>query len=188
MNVAYGSATAAISNILDAFATLSVPQISIIDTQDLKEYLFKTISVEDDSHFISSQIINGKIAGESLFVIGENSSINMAKEFGLEEDELNKNDLCDVILEITNILSSATVSKLASEMNTVVSFSPPHIHILHSINNFDNKYLEKYQKVIVIKTLLKFKHQNINAELLILTTDDSIIYIQNMLDKILEEF
>jgi len=186
MNVAYGSATAAISDILDAFATLSVPAISIIDTKDLKAHLLNNIEVED-VHYISSQTLNGKIAGESLFIIGEKSSINLAKEFGCEEDA-DVNELCDVILEITNILSSATISKLAQEMGTVVSFSPPHIHMVHSIENFDNQYLEKYQKVIVIKTQLNFENQNINADLLILTTDDSIVFIENMLDKILEEF
>jgi len=186
MNVAYGSATAAISDILDAFATLSVPAINIIDTKDLKTHLLNNIDVED-VHYISSQILNGKIAGESLFIIGEKSSINMAKEFGYEE-EVDVNELCDVILEITNILSSATISKLAQEMGTAVSFSPPHIHIVHSIKNFDNQYLEKYQKVIVIKTQLNFENQNINADLLILTTDDSIFFIEDMLDKILEEF
>jgi len=187
MNIAYGSATAAISNILDAFATLGVPKISIIDTKDLKTHLLTDIEVED-SHFISSQILNGKIAGESLFIIGEKSSINMAKEFGLEDDEITQAELCDIILEITNILSSATISKLALEMNTAVSFSPPQIQVLNSIENFDDKYLEKYHKVIIIKTQLNFEHQNINGELLILTTDDSIVYIKDMLDKILDEF
>lgn len=187
MNIAYGSATAAISNILNSFATLSVPKISIIETKDLKNYLRDNIEVET-SHYISSQILNGKIAGESLFIIGENSSKNMAREFGLEEDEINEYELCDVILEITNILSSATISKLAQEMNTTVSFSPPHIHLLQSIEKFDNKYLDKYQKVIVIKTQLKFINQNINAELLLLTTDNSIIFIKNTLDKLLEDF
>lgn len=186
MNIAYGSATAAISNILDAFATLSIPQISIIDTKDLKIHLLKNIKLED-SHFISSQILNGKIAGESLFLISENSAINMAKEFGLEDEEINNNEICDVILEITNILSSATISKFASEMNTTVSFSPPQIHVLESIKEFDNKYLEKYQKVIIIKTRLNFENQNIDAEFLLLTKDDSIIFIKDMLDKILEE-
>jgi len=187
MNIAYGSATAAISSILDAFATLSVPEISIIDTKNLKTHLLENIEVEN-SHYISSQTLNGKIAGECLFVIGEKSSQNLAREFGFENEEMSQNELCDIILEITNILSSATISKLADEMGTNVSFSPPHIHILNSIENFDNQYLEKYQKVIVIKTQLNFENQNINAELLILTTDDSIVFVRDMLDKILEDF
>lgn len=186
INIAYGSATAAISNILDAFATLSIPQISIIDTKDLKNHLLKSIKLKD-SHFISSQILNGKIAGESLFIISESSAINMAKEFGLEDEEINKNEISDIILEITNILSSATISKFASEMNTTVSFSPPQIHVLESIKEFDNKYLEKYQNVIIIKTRLNFENQNIDAEFLLLTKDNSIVFIKDMLDKILED-
>ena len=186
MNIAYGSATSAISDILDAFATLSTPKITILDTKDLKAQLLEHLKVED-SHFIASQVLNGKIAGENLFVIDRDSAVNIAKEFDLEDDEINDNELSDIILEITNILSSSTISKLAQEMDTVVSFSPPQIHIINSINDFENKYLEKFQKVIIISTELNFNNQNIHGELLILTTDDSILYIKHMLNKILED-
>lgn len=185
VNIAYGSATAAISNILDAFATLSIPKITILDTKDLKSYLLENVKI-NDSHYVSSQIINGKISGENLFVIDKTSAYNMAKEFELDDDEIDDNQLCDIILEITNILSSSTISKLAYEMETIVSFSPPQVYVLDSISDFDNKYLEKYHKVIVISTQLNFENQNINGELLIMTTDDSIIYIKQMLNKMLE--
>ena len=39
MNVAYGSAAAAITEILNAFANLSIPKIQIIDSSELKPYL-----------------------------------------------------------------------------------------------------------------------------------------------------
>ena len=45
MNVAYGSATAAITEILNAFANLSIPKIQIIDSNDLKEKCKKNNSI-----------------------------------------------------------------------------------------------------------------------------------------------
>ena len=39
MNIAYGSATAAISEIISKFATLSIPKIQTIDSHELKTYL-----------------------------------------------------------------------------------------------------------------------------------------------------
>ncbi len=187
MNIAYGSATAAITEILDAFATLSIPKIKIIDTKDLKKYLSTQIKVNSD-HFVSIQQINGLLSGENLFIIDRESSNNIAYKFGLEEDEINDNELSDIILEITNILSSSTISTLAQEMDTKVSFSPPDVKILESIDQLDNQFITKYQKVIIISTELNFKDLNIKGELLIFTTDNSIMFIKKVINTLLEEF
>lgn len=186
MNIAYGSATAAITEILDAVATLSIPKIQIINAANLKDYLNEQIEI-DLSHFVAMQQINGPIAGENLFVIDKESAKNIAKKFGLQEHEIDDTELSDIILEITNILSSSTISKLAEEMEAKVSFSPPDINILESINELDNQFIENYEKVIVISTELIFNNLNIRGELLVLTTDNSILYIKEMLNKILDE-
>lgn len=186
MNIAYGSATAAITEILDAFATLSIPKIKVIDTADLKEYLSTQIKVNSD-HFVSIQQINGLLSGENLFIIDRESSNNIAYKFGLDEDELNDDELSDIILEITNILSSSTISTLAKEMDTKVSFSPPDVKILESIDQLDNQFITKYKKVIIISTELNFKDLNIKGELLIFTTDNSIMFIKKVINTMLDE-
>lgn len=187
INVAYGSGTAAISEILDAFATLSIPKINIIETKYLKEHLESQVQI-GMPQFLATQLINGKFSSENLFIIDEESSKNLAKEFGLEEEELeDKNEISDVILEITNILSSSTISKFAEEMDIEVSFSPPHVKLLNSLDEMDSNFIDKYQQVIIISTVLQFENQNIRGELLILTTDDTVEYIKELLDKILDE-
>lgn len=52
-----------------------------------------------------------------MFVIDKQSAINIAYKFGLSEDEINDNELLDIVLEITNILSSSTISKLAEDID-----------------------------------------------------------------------
>ena len=71
MNVAYGSATAAITEIFDAFAKLSIPTIQIINAVDLKDYLAKELNFKDE-HFVASQQINGPLSGENMFIIDKN--------------------------------------------------------------------------------------------------------------------
>ena len=103
MNVAYGSATAAISDILNAFATLSIPNIKIINADELNVYLSSELNL-DVEHIVSLQQINGIVSGENMFVIDKESAKNIAYKFGLEEDEVNDEEIADVVLEITNIL------------------------------------------------------------------------------------
>lgn len=187
MNVAYGSATAAITEILDAFAQLSIPKIQIINADELKPYLSSELNF-DVEHLVSLQQINGTLCGENMFVIDKESAKNIAYKFGLEEDEVNDEEIADVVLEITNILSSSTISKLAEDIDTNVSFSAPTIKTITSINQLKNLFISRYEKVIIISTQLKFEDLDINAELFILTTDNSILYIKEKLNKILDEF
>ena len=187
MNVAYGSATAAITEILDAFAKLSIPKIQIINSNELKTYLSNELNLEVE-HLVSLQQINGTLCGENMFVIDKQSAKNIAYKFGLEEDEVNDEEIADVVLEITNILSSSTISKLAEDIDTNVSFSAPTIKSIASIDQLKNLFISKYEKVIIISTQLKFEDLDINAELFIFTTDNSILYIKEKLKKILDEF
>ena len=186
MNVAYGSATAAISEILDAFAKLSIPKIKIINASDLKTYLSDELKLNED-HLVSLQQINGILSGENMFVIDKQSAKNISHKFGLEDDEINDEEIYDIVLEITNILSSSTIGKLAEDIEASVSFSAPAIINLTSVNQLNNLFINKYEKVIIISTQLRFEDLNINAELLIFTTDNSILYIKEKLNKILDE-
>ena len=186
MNVAYGSATAAISEILDAFAKLSIPKIQIINASDLKTYLSDELKLNEE-HLVSLQQINGILSGENMFVIDKQSAKNISHKFGLEDDEINNEEIYDIVLEITNILSSSTIGKLAEDIEASVSFSAPTIVNLTSVNQLNNLFINKYEKVIIISTQLRFEDLNINAELLIFTTDNSILYIKEKLNKILDE-
>ena len=186
MNVAYGNATAAITEIFNAFAKLSIPHIQIIDSSSLKNYLSDELNF-DDEHFVALQQINGDISGENMFIIDKKSAINMAYKFDLDDENLTNEDICDITLEVTNILSSSTISKLSENMQTSVSFSAPTIKVINSINQLNNIFINKYQKIIIISTKLEFEDLNINGELFILTTDKSILFIKEKLNKILEE-
>ncbi|RBQ29332.1 chemotaxis protein CheX [Aliarcobacter vitoriensis] len=186
MNVAYGSATAAITEILDAFARLSIPKIKIIDASKLQEHLSNELNLENE-HLIALQQINGRLSGENMFLIDKKSAINMAYKFGLNEDEITDEDICDITLEITNVLSSSTISKLAEDIETNVSFSAPTIKVVNSMKQLNNLFINNYEKVIIISTKLEFEDLNIHGELFILTTDNSILFIKDKLNKILDE-
>lgn len=186
MNVAYGSATAAITEIFDAFAKLSIPTIKIIDALHLKDYLAKELNFNDE-HFVASQQINGPLSGENMFIIDKKSATNMSIKFGFNDDEILDEDICDITLEITNILSSSTISKLAEDIDTNVSFSAPTIKTINSIKELNNLFISNYKKVIIISTKLEFGDLNIHGELFILTTDNSILFIKEKLNKILDE-
>ncbi len=180
MNIAYGSATAVIAQMLDAFASLSIPNIQVMQVATL----LKTFQeLKSTSYFFASQAFHGEFDGESAFFINEESAKNLALHLELE----NRSDLDDAILELTNVLTSSLTSRLAQEMQTEVGFSLPNISKvpLNKIN--DVASFQIYSKVIVIDTDLNFKDQKINGKIFILTKDESIQWLKTKLNIILEE-
>jgi chemotaxis protein CheC len=186
MNIAYGFATASISEILGKFATLSIPKIKTISSQELNSYLNNKL-LSNRKYYICSQLINGQLSGENLFLIDEISTQNLAKEFAISDEIMNENEIKDVVLEITNILSSATSGKLASLVNATVSFNAPHITKIESLDQFDKRFESAYVHVIIISTELNFKDQHIKGELMLLTREKSSTYLKKSLEKVLEE-
>ena len=179
MNVAYGNATAVVADMLDAFASLSIPNISVMETHKLLE-TFHTL--KNTSYFFSTQAFSGEFSGESAFFINKESAENLAKHLELESPE----DLDDAILELTNVLTSSLTTKLAEEMDTAVSFSLPSISQvpLNEISNVET--FKQYSQVIVIDTDLNFEDQQINGKIFILTKDESIQWLKTKLNTILE--
>lgn len=179
INVAYGNATAVVAEMLDAFATLSIPKINIMKTEELLEEFYHK---KDFSYFFSTQAFIGDFSGETAFFLDEESASNLAKHLELESEE----DVDDAILELTNILTSSLTTRLVEEMDTQVSFALPSISKV-PLNEIDKvKTFKQYSQVIVIETELNFQDQKINGEIFILTKDGSIEWLKQQLNKILE--
>ena len=179
MNVAYGNAAAIVAEMLDAFATLSIPNIKIMKT---KELLKEFQNLKGESYFFSTQAFVGEFSGESAFFIDDVSAQNLASHLELESED----DLDDAILELTNVLTSSLTTRLAQEMDTQVKFSLPSISRVPLAEIENNNTFKQYNQVIVIDTQLNFEDQKINGEIFILTKDGSIEWLKQQLNKILE--
>jgi len=179
MNVAYGNATAVVADMLDAFASLSIPRIKIMQTNEL---LATFAELKRESYFFSTQAFNGNFSGENAFFINQESANNLAKHLELENSE----DLDDAILELTNVLTSSLTTKLSQEMNTEVSFSLPTLSKIIPQEISKTATFQHYSQVIVIDTDLNFEDQQIHGKIFILTKDESIQWLKTKLNSILE--
>jgi len=179
MNVAYGNATAVVADMIDAFASLSIPNITIMRVDEL---LLTFRELKNTSYFFASQSFNGEFSGESAFFLNQESADNLAKHLELESIE----DLDDAILELTNVLTSSLTTKLAQEMQTEVSFSLPSVSKVAKDNMDEIQNFQHYSQVIVIDTDLNFEDQKINGKIFILTKDESILWLKTKLNTILE--
>ena len=186
INVAYGTATASIANIINAHATLAIPEITIILPEEVYPYLTARLN-KSQKYYICKQPFYSNFSGESVLVIGDSSATNLAKAFELEDDELDESNISEILLELTNILSSATIGTLSEQTNTSASFSPPEIEVIGSFEEIDQQSIICFNQVVVISTVLSFKQKQIYAEYMLLSSDKPLQNLQEALQKIVDE-
>lgn len=179
VNIAYGSATAVIAEMLDAFASLSIPKIEVLQT---KELIAKFENLKIMSCFFSTQAFIGDFSGECAFFIDEKSANNLAKHLELEDKE----DLNDAILELTNVLTSSLIARLAQEVGTHITYSPPNISKLLLNKISETPIFKNNSQIITVQTQLNFKDQKIHGEIFIFTKDGSIQWLKKKLNNILK--
>lgn len=186
INVAYGYATSSLSQILDSFATLSIPKINLLDMESLNLFLSEKNN-SSQTYYLCSQKTKGAITGKSLFVIDTNSSQNI---FEIIKTNISKKEqtINDTLLEITNILSSSTMSLFADSLDIAVEFEPPKIRLINSYKDITKEFDSQTHQIIVISVLIVFDSIEINGELLIIATDDSIITIKEKVNTIIEQY
>jgi len=187
INISFGSATASIAELFDSFATLHIPDIEIIDVLSIKDKILRYHDF-DEIHLVV-QNFNGEFSGDILFAVtGENSK--KIKNIVFDEPDSTdfaEEDINESLLEISNILGVTCVGKFAELLSSELIFRPPYIKF-GKVDNILLNINKQYEKVIFIDTVLEFKELNIQSNLFILMTGKSFIWLENSLNKFLEDF
>ncbi len=187
INIAFGSATATIADLFDNFATLHIPDISFIALEDLDEFILKDFNYLPI--YTTTQQFKGLFQGEIVFAMDENSAQNMqnivfAEDDSDQGDSVSVDELKQSILEISNILGSSCIGKLAELLNTNVTFAPPAIEFSQSLTKESGDM--PYSQVIVISTVLDFQHLEVRGKLFIMFTDEMFNWLEKALEAYLE--
>ncbi len=187
INISYGSATAAIADLFDNFAKLSVPGIDIVPVDQIEPIIMD--GKLSESLYITTQQFKGDFEGEIIFILDGRSAQNMqALICDIEEIEKNDEDELETqqsILEISNILGSSCIGKLAELLESEVTFAPPAIeHNNQFLTGLDKS---QYTHVIIISTMLEFEKAQIKGNLFIMFNNEMFIRLEKTLITFLEE-
>lgn len=180
INIAFGSATATIADLFDNFATLHVPDITLTALEEINEFVMGRFG--DQKIYVTTQQFKGQFQGEIILAIDPQSAHNMQDIIG-EGDE-DENSIQQSILEISNILGSSCIGRLAELLVTNVTFAPPSIDydkmLIKDVND------SPYSQVIVISTVLEFKETEIIGKLFIMFSDEMFVWLEQALADFME--
>lgn len=191
INIAFGSATADLAEIIDIYVLLNVPDILIAQLNNLPDLIKKSAGNEPAEMSIVSQKFWGDFSGAGLLVFSSQSARNLISILGDNEDA-NKpieHVVEGVLTEVGNILVGACVGKVSELLNTYVTYTPPRVVCNDQIafesllNSFD-----QHQTVIAMKTVFEFRKQNISGFLLIITDQESVPWLRKSINAFAESF
>lgn len=185
MNIAMGNATASIADLLQTFGTMHIPHLQISDVDGLKNYIKMTIQPEDE-YYVTKQLFGGKIGGEFIFVMNSESATNLGN-YLYDISKATDADIMDAVIELTNILSATTIGRLTEELNTKVQFFAPTTEIVLGDPLIAEEETLNYHKIIIISTVLEFQKYKISGQIFILSRDNMITSLRELIDLKLEE-
>ncbi len=193
MNISFGKASADLTEVINAYVILSVPEVTLIKADKLSDYVgseiesYSGISVVEQNFLGqfkgSAFLIFPSLAGKKLLTI-----LDHEKEPDLEEENINLLEQ-EALIEVGNILIGACIGKIAELLNEYVTYSPPRIIFEKSADKYAfDSVANPEDLAIIMKTVFCFEETDVNGFLFLKTSQESFHWLKNALYKFLEQY
>lgn len=189
-NIGMGQAGESLSVLFEQYVTLSIPAIEIISIQNLTSSLKRLIPAEKISAVrqgFYTHKTDPKFCGESITLFSDPDFGSLSELLDLD-DEFTPEIEQEMILEISNIINGACLSAIAEQISERFFNTPPSI-IGQSIRVEDLLQKEQlsWEHALSIKIQYSLEKQSFQCDLLLLMPDFAFIYLQGILNQLLDE-
>lgn len=189
-NIAYGLATSLISDSIGMHSTMYVPEMEIISIDKLPETMSATVD-ENRDYFLVSQVFLNYLEGETVMLMSRESAVSLTDCYSKIDDMLNPEDQDDVkscTMEISNIITSALIGRIADLTNTEIYFQPPEIKEYSPAKIKEMEGSTGFTQVIVIKIIIDVDNTEIKGSLYVLLKEQSFSKFRDALDYFIDNY
>jgi chemotaxis protein CheC len=190
MNISFGSAAADLSDIIDIFIQLNVPEIRILQVPRLAEYIKNEIR-DFDICSIVEQKYSGDFHGLAFLIFPFGVERELISYFEntdiktIESDELIELEK-EVLMEIGNILIGACISRVFELLRSNATFFPPRTIVGDKFQKlFLKNHFSDSDIAMTMKTNFSFQDRNASGYLFLVNSQDSIAYLKKALAEFL---
>ena len=172
-NVAMGRAADLLARLLNIFVVMPLPNVNMISRSELRMALDQ-VSMGEKVSAICQGFIGAGIAGEALLIFNESSVRDMA---GLlkYEGELNESAEAELLMDVASILISACLKGLSEQLDISFSQGPPQLLGQQlQVSELLQRNPLQWEHTLAIEMGYKIENCEINCDLLLLFTEDSI--------------
>jgi len=185
-NVAMGQAADLLARVLNAFVIMPIPNVNMLEVSELKMALHQ-VSANTQVSAVCQGFIGSGIAGEAL-IIFDDSSINDIASLMNFQGVLTEQIEQELLMDISSILSGAYLQGIANQLD--IKFSQSHPVVLGKHIKMDELFKRsesRWKKTLTIETSISIEDKNINCQLLLLFTEDSIPHFNKFIEIIMEQ-
>jgi len=172
-NVAMGRAADLLARLLDAFVEMPIPNVKHLEINDLNMAM-QHIRLDDSISAVCQGFIGSGVAGEALMIFNESSYTDIA-ELMKFEGEITETAQLELLMDISSVLCNACLNGISDQLD--INFSIGHPMIIGRHIHFDDILKgssTQWNKLLTIEMGYKIENRNINCDLLLLITEDSI--------------
>ncbi|ARD21003.1 MULTISPECIES: response regulator [Shewanella] len=172
-NVAMGRAADLLATLLDVFVMLPIPNVNVLEVSELTMALKAT----EESSKISALcqgFIGAGVAGEALLLFHDSSFTDMAKLMGHKDPQDAANEV-EVLIDTGNVLIGAFLNGISEQLDMKFSQGHPVVLGRHcTVNELIHDNSEKWQRTLAMEINYQIEDHNVQCDLLLLFTEDSI--------------
>jgi chemotaxis protein CheC len=170
INIGYGRAAGALSELTGYRITLEVPNVSMHEINDIPPMLAEVISGEVAS---VNQMFSGPISGNAMLLLDEQSALVLSQLLTEDRAPLREFNAGarEVITEVGNILLNACLGVFGNLLHVHVSFAVPRLHIesiQHVLSSINIEAEEKLRYGLVIHTRFRLRASNVTGYLIMI--------------------
>lgn len=183
-NVAMGQAGDHLARLLDAFVVLSIPHVELLSPADIAMAL-NALKGSDTVSGVCQGFLGGGLAGEAMLIFNDASFTDLAQLLRYDE-EIDTHTEHELLMDAANVLTGACLKGIAEQLDVEFSFGPPlllgqHLNIDELLSNTNNNW----KQALVIEINYRIENFNINCDLLLILTEDSMERLLGKIDYLL---
>ncbi len=183
-NVAMGQAGDKLARLLDTFVILSIPHIEVMKPSDIAMALHAIDSNKAVSG-VCQGFIGGGIAGEAMLLFNDTSFVDLAKLLNYDE-KLDDQAERELLMDTTNVLFGACLKGIAEQIDMDFSFGSPTVLGQHrKVSEIFQMENAKWESALVTEISYELEGYNVQCDLLIIMTGDSLELLAKKLDYLL---
>jgi CheY-like chemotaxis protein len=185
-NVAMGQAGDLLARLLKVFVKLPIPNVNVIEVSEL-HMAIASVEQKQTTSAVCQGFIGGGVSGEALLILNDSSFVDIAKLLNYQGKLTAKTEL-ELLMDIGNILIGAVLKGLAEQID--MSFSQGHPVVLgqHApVSEMIKANARRWKRTLAIEISYGIENYNINCDLLLLFTEDSIKTLNYKVAFLLEE-
>jgi chemotaxis protein CheY-P-specific phosphatase CheC len=185
-NIAMGHAASVLANMLNVFIKLPVPKVNILEVGELQMALDYSVK-EDSCSAVSQGFVGSGIAFEALSIFSDSSFPDMAELLGVTE-EITRALETELLMDVSSVLVGPFIQAIGKQLNIDFSHSHPVLLGQHvKIKDLINAKKTTWKRTLAVEIVYEVENYQINCDLMLLFTEDSVATLENLLSFLAED-